>query len=97
MVTLISASPERESFKHNHEDAETLAEFDAIVDMLKENFLGNTTYGYGSVTFQKILKEDTQRDQHAANSKKVREERILEFLNRRNQELVTIKNSQNAD
>ena len=81
LTGLIMASSQQEPSKLDDSDSAAIAEFDGLVAMLKSNFLG----GYGSTTFQKILVEDTQRDKHAADSRKAREEKALEFLNRRNE------------
>lgn len=87
LTGLITASPHQEPSKLDDSDSAAIAEFDALVAMLKSNFLA----GYGSTTFQKILMADAQRDKHAANSRKAREEQALEFLNRRNEESLTVK------
>ena len=84
LTSLIVASPQQEPSKLDDSDSAAIAEFDELAAMLKSNFLG----GYGSTTFQKILHEDAQRDKHAANSRKAREEKALAFLNRRNRELL---------
>lgn len=87
LTALVVASAQQEASQLDESDSAALAEFEGLVAMLKSNRLG----GYGSTTFQKILMEDAQREKHAANSRKAREETALEFLNRRTAESLTPK------